>query len=114
MENRFMDMGRGEMGGEDLRYEDVADIHNGILHIQKMDQIVPFSETQTDLQTVIQSEVSQKEKDKYRILTHIYSIQKNGTEEFICRAAMEKQTQRIDLRTWERGGEGEMYGESDM
>ena len=35
----------GEMGGEDLRYEDVADIHNGILHIQKMDQIVPFSET---------------------------------------------------------------------
>ena len=45
MENRFMDMGRGEMGGEDLRYEDVADIHNGILHIQKMDQIVPFSET---------------------------------------------------------------------
>ena len=45
MENRFMDMGRGEMGGEDFRYEDVADIHNGILHIQKMDQIVPFSET---------------------------------------------------------------------
>ena len=66
MENRFMDMGRGEMGGEDFRYEDVADIHNGILHIQKMDQIVPFSETQTDLQTVIQSEVSQKEK-KYII-----------------------------------------------
>ena len=40
----------------------------------------------------IQSEVSQKEKDKYRILTHIYRIHKNGTEEFIYRAAMEKQT----------------------
>ena len=26
----------------------------------------------------------------------------------------EKQTQRIDLWTWERGGEGEMYGESNM
>ena len=30
---------------------------------------------------MIQSEVSQEEKDKY-ILTHIYRIQKNGTEEF--------------------------------
>ena len=62
---------------------------------------------------LIQNEVSQKEKDKYCIM-HIYGIQKNGTEEFIYRAAMEKQTQRIDLWTWERGGEGEMYGKSNM
>ena len=41
---------------------------------------------------IIQSEMSQKEKDKYRILTHIYRIQKNGSEEFIYWAAMEKQT----------------------
>ena len=27
-----------------------------------------------DLESVIQSEVSQKEKDKYRMLTHIYGI----------------------------------------
>ena len=27
---------------------------------------------------------------------------------------MGKQTQRMDLWTWERGGEGEMYGESNM
>ena len=27
-----------------------------------------------DLESVIQSEVSQKEKNKYRILTHIYGI----------------------------------------
>ena len=32
---------------------------------------------------IIQSEVSQKEKYKCRILTHIYGIYKNGTEEFI-------------------------------
>ena len=44
------------------------------------------------LEPIIQSEVSQKEKDRYRILMHIYEIQKNGTEEFIYRAAMEKQT----------------------
>ena len=67
-----------------------------------------------NLEPIIQSEVSQKEKDKYRILTHIYGIQKNGTEEFINRETMEKQTQRIDLWTWGGGGEGERYGESNM
>ena len=45
-----------------------------------------------NLKPIIQSEVSEKEKDKYCILMHIYGIQKNGTEEFIYRAAMEKQT----------------------
>ena len=45
-----------------------------------------------NLEPIIQSKVSQKEKDKYRILMHIYGIQKNGTEEFIYRAAVEKQT----------------------
>ena len=69
---------------------------------------------QMNLEPIIQSEVSQKEKDKYRILMHIYDIQKNGTEEIICRATMEKQTQRIDLWTWGEGGEGEMCGESNM
>ena len=29
-----------------------------------------------DLESVIRSEVSQKEKNKYRMLTHIYGIQK--------------------------------------
>ena len=59
-----------------------------------------------NLEPIIQSEVSQKEKDKYHILTHIYRIQKNGTEEFIYRAGMEKQTQRIDLWTWGEGRRG--------
>ena len=49
------------------------------------------------------------------LYSNVYiQTQKNGTEEFIYRAAMEKQTQRIDLQTWERGGEGEMYGKSNM
>ena len=64
-----------------------------------------------NLGPIIQSEVSQKEKDKHRILTHIHGIKKNGTEELIDRAAMEKQTYRTDLWTW---GEGEMYGKSNM
>ena len=41
-----------------------------------------------NLEPIIPSEVSQKEKDKYRILTHGI---KNGTEKFIYRAATEKQ-----------------------
>ena len=36
--------------------------------------------------------VSQKEEDKYRILMPIRRTYKNGTEELIYRAAMEKQT----------------------
>ena len=67
-----------------------------------------------NLEPIIQSEVSQKKKDKYHILTQIYGIQKNGIEEFIYRAAVEKQTQRIDCWTWGEGGEGEMYGKSNM
>ena len=45
-----------------------------------------------NLEPTIQSEVNQKEKDKYHILIHIYGIQKNGTEEFTYRATVEKQT----------------------
>ena len=40
----------------------------------KRKKIVSFTETWMDLGTVIQSEVSQKEKNKYRILTHICGI----------------------------------------
>ena len=50
-----------------------------------------------NLEPIIQSEVSQKQKDKYYILTHIYGIQNIDTEQFMHRAAMKKQTQRIDM-----------------
>ena len=53
----------------------------------------------------IQKEVSQKEKNKYCILMHIYRIYKNGTDEPICKAGIEMQTQTMDL--WTQGGEGE-------
>ena len=59
-----------------------------------------------NLEPITQCGMSQKEKGKYHILMHIYRIQKNGTEEFIYRAAMEKQTQRIDLWTWGEGRRG--------
>ena len=40
----------------------------------KRNEIGSFVETWMDLETAIQSEVSQKEKNKYSMLTHIYGI----------------------------------------
>ena len=46
------------------------------------------------LEPIIQSEVSQKEKHQYSILTHIYGIHKDGNNDnSICETA--KETQRI-------------------
>jgi len=42
-----------------------------------------------NLEPIIESDVTQKEKDKYHILTHIYGIYKDGTDEIICREAMQ-------------------------
>ena len=54
--------------------EDVVHIYNGILSAIKRNEIGSFVEMWMDLESVIQSEVSQKEKNKYRILTHICGI----------------------------------------
>ena len=40
----------------------------------EMNKIVPFAKMWMDLETVIQSEVNQKEKNKYHILMHISGI----------------------------------------
>ena len=40
----------------------------------KRNEIESIVETWMDLETVIQSEVSHKEKNKYRVLTRIYGI----------------------------------------
>ena len=55
----------------------------------KRDTFESVLKRQMNLEPIIQSEGSQKEKDKYHILTHKYGIQENGSEEFIYRAAME-------------------------
>ena len=46
---------------------------------------------QMNLEAIIQSGVSQKEKNTPRILMHIYEIQKDVTDEIICKAAVEKE-----------------------
>ena len=72
-----------------------------------------FVETWMDLETVIQSEVSQKEKNKYRILTYICGIQKNGTDEPVCKSEIETQMQRTNVWT-PRGKNGQGVGGGGM
>ena len=48
----------------------------------KRNEIELFVVRRMDLESVIQSEISQKEKNKYCMLTHIYGIlEKNDSEE---------------------------------
>ena len=50
-------------------------IHNEKLLSHKKEQkIMPFAATWTELETLILSEVSQKEKDKYRMISLICGI----------------------------------------
>ena len=49
-------------------------IHNGILLRYKKNHIMPFAATWMELETLILSEVSQKEKDKYHVISLISGI----------------------------------------
>ena len=46
----------------------------GLLLSHKKDEIMPFAATWMDLEIIILSEVSQKEKDKYRMISLICGI----------------------------------------
>ena len=68
-----------------------------------------FVETWIDLEPVIKSEVCQKDRNKYCILTHICGIWKNYIDDLICKAETESQMWRTDV--WiPRGEEGEVGG----
>ena len=47
-----------------------------------------------ELEPIIQSEVSQKDKDQYSILTHIYGIWKDVNDNSLCRTEKETQIYR--------------------
>ena len=52
----------------------IHDVHNGILLSHKKNVFESVLMRWTNLEPTIQSEASQKEKDNYRILMHIYRI----------------------------------------
>ena len=61
-------------------------IHNGMLLSHKRNTLESVLMKWMNLEPITESEVSQK--DKYRILMHIYGIQKKGIDEPICREGM--------------------------
>ena len=55
------------------------------------------------LEPIIQSEISQKEKHQYSILTHIYAILKDGNDNPICKTENGTQMYTTDLWTlWKK------------
>ena len=65
------------------------------------------------LEPIIQSEVSQKEKHQYSILTHIYGIQKDGNDDPVCETAKETDMQSGLLDSMGEG-EGGMIWENGI
>ena len=57
-----------------LDSEDVVYIHNGILLSHKKNDIMPFAATWMELENLILSEMSQKDKDKYHMISLITGI----------------------------------------
>ena len=90
-------------------YKEAKLIKNGFIRMAYKEAICTMS---MGLESVLQSEVNQKEKNKYYILMHICGIQKNDTDEPIYRIGIERQTQRTNIwiprgkggeRNWEIG-----------
>ena len=71
--------------------EDVAHIYNGMLLSHKKNEVMPFAATWMDLEITLLSEVSQKEKDKYRMISLMCGIS-NTTQMTI--SMKQKQTHR--------------------
>ena len=68
METTQMSIDRG------LDSEDVVYMLNGILHSPKKNKLMPFATMWMELETLILSEVSQKEKDKSHMISLISGI----------------------------------------
>ena len=56
--------------------ENVVHTYNGVLLSHQCNEIVPFSEMRMDLETVIQSEVSQKEKQILYNIANMWNLEK--------------------------------------
>ena len=63
------------------------------------------------LEPIIQSEVSQKEKHQYSILTHIYGIQEDDNDDPVCKTAKDTDVYN-GLLDSEGDGEGGMIWEN--
>ena len=78
--------------------QDVLHIYNGVLLTpalngiplsRKKKEIMPFAATWMDLEIIILSEESQKEKDKYHMISQMWSLKYDTT---ICETETDSQT----------------------
>ena len=72
--------------------EVVVHMYKGILYSHKRNTFGSVLVRWMNLELIIQIEVSQKERNKYHILTHIYESRKMVIDEPIFRAGTERQT----------------------
>ena len=70
----------------------VVHIHNDYYSATKKNAFESVLIRWMTLEPITQIEVSEKEKDKYCILIHLYRISKYGTDNPIFRSAKETQT----------------------
>ena len=92
--------------------EDVVCIYNGILLSHKknktstiyLSNIYPLAATGMQLEIMMLSEVSQKEKDKYHMMSLIHGILKNETNEFIYGTETDSDFKHKLTVTREKGG----------
>ena len=54
--------------------KDGVHIYNGILLSHKMNEIMPYEATWMELEMIILSKISQKEKDKYHMISLMCGI----------------------------------------
>jgi len=95
--------------------EVVVHIHNGTLLSHRKNTFESVLMRWMNLELIIQSEVSQKEKDKYCILMHIYMESRKMVLKnlFIGQQWRNRRTEQI-YGHGERGGVGKMYGKGNM
>ena len=85
----------------------VVHIHNEYYSAIKKNAFESVLMRWMKLEPILESEVSQKEKDQYIILMHIYGIYKDGNDNPICKRAQETQMYRTDFWTlWEKAKVG--------
>ena len=77
--------------GRRMDKEIVVHIRNGLLLNYKKNTFESVLMRWMNLECVIQSEVSQKEKHQYSILIHIYRVCKDGNDNPMYKAAKETQ-----------------------
>ena len=75
--------------GRQMDKKAVVHRHNGILPAIKKNTFESVLMRWMKLEPIIWSEVSQKDKHQYSILTHIYGIQKDGNDDPIYETAKE-------------------------